>query len=168
VAAGVVHSSGPQPDATLAMRPGSDSLPRRFEMTDANGAGTYLQRAKGTAEILDAAYSAFEEMLSMADGYHEGGAPLFPGLVMAAAAAADGRDALLDAPSLPLHAIRRCSRAPSSSEDVASELATLSKSVTERLTECAACAVADGDRAACRSGARHAGEVHALVTGLWP
>jgi hypothetical protein len=63
----------------------------------------HLQEADGLAAVLDAAYGAFEGMLSVIYPVQDPASGLFAAFVMAAAAAADGRNALALAPSLPGH-----------------------------------------------------------------
>jgi hypothetical protein len=65
-----------------------------------------LQEADGLAAVLDAAYAAFKGMLSVIHSAQDPASGLFAALVVAAvsaASAADGRDALALAPSLPRH-----------------------------------------------------------------
>lgn len=62
-----------------------------------------LQEADGLAAVLDAAYGAFEGMLSVIHPAQDPASSLFAAFVMAAASAADGRNALALAPSLPGH-----------------------------------------------------------------
>ena len=65
---------------------------------------TTLERvrlAAGLAAILDAAYEAFEDMLQSLRAHEEPGSSLFLAVMLAAASAADGRDAIMFAPSLP-------------------------------------------------------------------
>ena len=60
-----------------------------------------LAQASDMAAVLDAAYGAFEGMRLGFRACEEPAAVLFGAFVMAAAAAADGRDAVAFAPSLP-------------------------------------------------------------------
>jgi hypothetical protein len=129
-----------------------------------------LRKAAGTAEILDAAYGAFTDMLSIIRRYEDGTGPFYAALVFAAAAAAGGRDAMLFAPSLPLQSRHEIVETvvAGGSEAVAAELAVLSEAVIARLAVGAAAATADGDRVACRDGMRYSREIHALMTANWP
>jgi hypothetical protein len=129
-----------------------------------------LRKARSTAEILDAAYGAFTDMLGIIRRYQDGGGPFYAALVFAAAAAANGRDAMLFAPSMPPRPLHDqidtvVSGGP---EAVAAAIALLSEAVIARLPETAAVVGADGDRVACRDGAWCAREIHALVTGTGP
>lgn len=126
-----------------------------------------LGKAGSTADILDASYGAFMDMLSIVRRYEDGHGPFYAALVFAAAAAANGRDAILFAPSLPSRSLAGQTETIVSggSEAVAAELALISEAVVGRLTAAAAVVKADGDRVACRDGVRYAREIHALVTG---
>jgi hypothetical protein len=139
-------------------------------MTKTADSRTRLQKAGSTAEILDATYGAFTDMLGMIRRYEEGGGAFYAALVFGAAAAANGRDAMLFAPSMPSRPLRKQidTIVSSGSEGVAAELALLSEIVIRRLTEVAANVVVEGDRRACRDGVWFAREIHALVTGTEP
>jgi hypothetical protein len=89
---------------------------------------------------------------------------------MAAASAADGRDAVLFAPSLPPHRTQAAD-----AEDghgavgaVAGELAGLSELLAARLDDAARIAPEPGDQAAGQAAARWARDIHALLTGNAP
>ena len=60
-----------------------------------------LQEADGLAAVMDAAYAAFEGIASVIHPVQDPASGLFATVVMAAASAADGRNALALAPSLP-------------------------------------------------------------------
>ena len=60
-----------------------------------------VRHAAGLAAILDAAYEAFEDMLQILRAHEDPASGLFLPVMMAAASAADGRDAIMFAPSLP-------------------------------------------------------------------
>ena len=72
-------------------------------MTIIDTARQRLQEADGLAAVLDAAYAAFEGMVSIIHPVQDPASGLFAAFVMAAASAADGRNALALAPSLPGH-----------------------------------------------------------------
>lgn len=149
-------------------------------MTHPSSIRQRIEDAGNLPEVLDAAYEAFETMLSVIDGYNDGGGPFYAGLMMAVAAAADGRDALLDAPSLPLPfrdnvraaALRGdagssgvVARAAGDPTDAAATAAALSASVASGLRRAAAKASTAADRAACLDAARYADEVLVLSGG---
>ena len=60
-----------------------------------------LEHATGLPAILDAAYDAFEDMLPAIEAQQDPGSAAFTAFVMSAASAANGRDAIAAAPSLP-------------------------------------------------------------------
>jgi hypothetical protein len=129
-----------------------------------------LEQAGGLAEVLDACYEAFAETLSVIRRYQESGGPFYAAFVMTSAAAADGRDALAAASSLPpanYHKTEPVADATSPS-DAAACLAALSQLVGARLRDVVLNAHAARDRQACEDGARYADEVHALTTGNRP
>ncbi len=126
-----------------------------------------LRQASDLAAILDAAYDAFESMLSVLRAHEDPDDPTFGALVMAAASAADGRDAVLFAPSLPPH--RRQAADAEEGHDVAESVADvltgLSKFLAARLDDAARIAADPSDQAACQTAARWARDIHALLTG---
>ena len=128
-----------------------------------------LQEADGPAAVLDAAYAAFEEMVSVIHPVQDPASGRFAALVMAAASAADGRNALALAPSLPGHPLLAAtaelqSRSGELPERVAETVARLSRLVAERLTQAAAAAPDTGDEAACRNAAQSAREICGLLS----
>ncbi len=142
-------------------------------MTNIAAASGLVQQARGLAAVLDAAYAAFEELLSdLWDQVDPGEATFIPHL-MAATCAANARDAVLFAPSLPL---RRHHPSPvpdpapqeGNSEGADGALARLSLLLASRLTEAAACAPDHGDRAACHDAACYAWQIHDLLTASSP
>src|SRR5580704_8239553 len=60
-----------------------------------------VRSAAGLPEVLESAWRAFECILAEAEAHEDPATPLFPAFVLAATAAANGRDAVLLAPSLP-------------------------------------------------------------------
>jgi hypothetical protein len=128
-----------------------------------------LQEADGLAAVLDAAYAAFEGMLSVIHPAQDPASGLFAALVMAAASAADGRDALALAPSLPRHPLLAAPAeqqpwAGGPPERVAEVVAGLSRLVAERLTQAAASAPDTGDRDACRHATQSARDICGLLS----
>jgi hypothetical protein len=131
-----------------------------------------LQRADGLAAVLDAAHDAFEGMLSVIRADEDPADGLFIPLVMAAASAAEGRNAVIFAPSLPpspLHLAARTEE-PGNADATAvtAELAALSELLVTRLTEAAHSAPDNADQAACRDAARSARDMYALLTRSRP
>jgi hypothetical protein len=128
-----------------------------------------LQEADSLAAVLDAAYGAFEGMLSVIYPVQDPASGLFTAFVMAAASAANGRNALALAPSLPGRPLlatpaeqQLWSGEPP--EYVAEVVATLSTLIAERLTQAAASAPDTGDQAACRNAAQSAREICGMLS----
>jgi len=128
-----------------------------------------MEKADGLAVVLDAAYAAFEGMLSVIYPVQDPASGLFAVFVMAAVSAADGRSALALAPSLPgrpLLAVpagqQRWSGEPP--EHVAEAVAALSSLLAERLTQAAASAADTADQAACRFAARNALDICEMLS----
>ena len=128
-----------------------------------------LQEADGLAAVLDAAYAAFEGILSVIHPVQDPASSLFAAFVLAAASAADGRNALALAPSLAGHppVAMPAEQQPWSGEPperVAGVVAGLSRLVAERLTQAADSASDADDEAACRNAARNARDICGLLS----
>jgi hypothetical protein len=129
-----------------------------------------LGEAGDLVSILGAAYDAFEETMSAIWSHEETTGNLSAALVFAAAAAADGRDAIATAPSLPrtkyigVQPPRPDQRTP----ELTTALAALSAVLAARLTQAAESATEYQDRGACQIGARQALQIHSLLTGNEP
>ena len=97
---------------------------------------------------------------------------MFIPLVMAAASAAEGRNAISFAPSLPPRRLPAAPRRDEPAERPAcrltASLAALSELLAARLMDAARDAPDRGDQAACRAAARCARDIHALLTGNGP
>jgi hypothetical protein len=88
--------------------------------------------------------------------------------MMAAGAAAEGRNTLLSAPSLPPARGGPAASGPAAGavadvEQVAEQLAVLAGLLVERLSQLAATGTVSGDRHACQDAAQSAGEIHRLL-----
>jgi hypothetical protein len=131
-----------------------------------------LQNAVGLAAMLDAAHDAFEGILSIIRAHEDPADGLFIPLVMAAASAAAGRNAIIFAPSLPPDSLHPAAKAEEPGDADATavmvELATLSDLLATRLTKAAHSAPDSADQAACRDAARSARDICALLTGSRP
>jgi hypothetical protein len=130
-----------------------------------------LQHAAGLPAILDAAYYAFEDMLLAIRSHEDPASGLFAAFMMAAVSAADGRDAILFAPSLPPG---RGSSTPAAGDQgsagenavsIAGAAAGLSCVLAARLTEAWEVAADPGDRAACADAVSCAQRIHDLLAG---
>lgn len=139
-------------------------------MTRLTGTRNRLQQASGLEAVLDAAYEAFRDMLGAIRAHEDPATGMFAAFVMAAAAAASGRDAVAFAPSLPPHQGRNPpaggeDQPKESAERTASDAADLSELLAARLAQAAGSASHPGDRAACDQAARWAREIHDLLAG---
>ena len=128
-----------------------------------------LEQAAGLAAVLDAAYDAFESMRLAFRVHEDPASGLFAAFVMAAASAADGRDAVAFAPSLPpgrRHGAAETGQGPpggDSSERFAGEAAGMSQVLVACLARAAGSASDPGDRSACEQAARSAREICELL-----
>jgi hypothetical protein len=121
-----------------------------------------LAEEAGVPALLAVAYDAFEHMLRALRGIENRAGVLLPAIVLAAAAAGDGRDAVARAPWLP--SLPEPPEPPTSTrgvEQVADETAALSRALWERLAAADA-PVAYG--AACVGGAEAARRICRLLT----
>jgi hypothetical protein len=136
-------------------------------------AGDRFGQARDLAQVLDAACEAFEEILAVIGGHEDASDGLVVPLLLAATQAANGRDAVLFAPSLPARPLHQPlgvgeELERGSAQDVISAVTGLCQLLASGLAHTAA-GVADGaDRAACRDAARHAQQIHVLLTGSGP
>ena len=142
-------------------------------MTRLETARDHLEQAEGPAAMLDAAHDAFDDMLAVIRAHEDPDDGLFVPLVMAAASAADGRNALAFAPSLPPHRLHPPTAGeepsgPGPAREIAGQLAALSDLLATRLTAAAGTAQDPADRAACTDAARSARDICALLTGSGP
>jgi hypothetical protein len=131
-----------------------------------------VEHAGTTAELLDAAYQAFELTMAAIRSCEDSGAAAIAALAFAAAAAGEGRDAIAAAPALPsARPVAADGVLPADAgEDVASvvaALAGLAGLLAGRLRRAAGTA-APGDRAACAAAARHADRIRVLLSGGEP
>ncbi len=121
-----------------------------------------LAEAAGVPVLLAVAYDVFERMLRALRGTEDQAGVLLPAIVLAAAAAGDGRDAVARAPWLP--SLPEPPEPPMSAggaEQVADEMAALSRALWERL---AAADAPAGYQAACAGGAEAAWRIYSLLT----
>jgi hypothetical protein len=132
-----------------------------------------LDGAGDLPSILDAAYEAFEDMLLVIRGQVDPAQGEFAAFVMSAASAANGRDVVAAAPSLPP---ANAASAPVAiaagdlpvsvgAQETAVALAGLSHLLASRLSDAAAWAADAADRAACTGAAGHASRIWSLLAG---
>jgi hypothetical protein len=143
----------------------------RTEMTWIITARDRLREANGLVAVLDAAYDAFEGMLAVIGASPGHAESLFAAFGKSAASAAQGRNAILLAPSLPPHCLHvapvsaQDSHQGESAESIAASIALLSELLADRLAHAARSAPDYRDRAACRTAARRACGICALLAG---
>jgi hypothetical protein len=134
-------------------------------MDQIESARVRLEQATGLAAVLDAAYDAFEQMLPALEEQQDRGGGTFAAFVMSGTAAANGRNALAAAPSLPsassgdLAAVTAGSSRGRAAEDAAMVLAGLSQLLSTRLTAASDLSADAGDKLACAQAARHAASI---------
>jgi hypothetical protein len=135
-----------------------------------------LQHAISLAGVLDAAYDAFEEMLQVIRAHEDPASDLFAAFMMAAASAADGRDAVAFSSSLPPSS-RAGAGAPSgegggrageSTEDIADAVAGLSRLLVARLGQARGWSSHPDDCAACEDALRCAHNICGLLDRRGP
>lgn len=129
-----------------------------------------LRQVRGVPQILDATYQVFEVMLAVTRQHQDPGDGLFAAYVMAAASAADGRDAVARAPALPSVALADGNLVVHQEQEVsaaeaADGLAVLCEVLGGLLTDAGRAAVDPRDKATCAQAAGHAREIHALLVG---
>jgi hypothetical protein len=119
-----------------------------------------LLLAESTPALLEAAYHAFESALRALRGAEDHAGSLLPAFVLAAAAAADGRDAVAAARSFPGPGPSTFGNTTSTLPvDVADQVAELALALVTRLHA----AVAAGGGSPCAAAAARAGRIHELL-----
>src|SRR5262250_2222064 len=122
-------------------------------MTLIDSAMDQLETAEGVPGSLDAASGAFEDMLTVIECWEDPAHRMFITYVTAGMIAANGRDAVLRAPSLPMHRSGAAAGEELShgetAEDDARELAALSTAIAHRLSHAAGTVAELRDRLAC-------------------
>jgi hypothetical protein len=140
-------------------------------MDPIDAARARLDLAAALPAILDASYEAFQNMLPAIEDQQDPDGEAFVAFVMAGAAAANGRDALAAAPSLPPAVSGDLASAVAGSahglpaEEAAAALAGLGQLLVRRLTGASDLSADIGDRIACAQAARHAASICSLLGG---
>jgi hypothetical protein len=143
-------------------------------MSWATGAQAHLQEATGLAAVLSDAYEAFEGMLLVIRAHESRAEDMSAAFVMSAVSAANGRDAVAAAPTLPR--IGGGIYAPAGSDlaaaadvkQIARELSSLARVLADRLAEAARLASDPADRAASTAAVGHARNICMLLSGAEP
>jgi hypothetical protein len=125
-----------------------------------------LDAAPPVGDALVVALDAFGVLLAFASYGQDQSVELFPAFAFAAMAAAEGRNVVLTAPSLPDQGqVTSRERFVSGDvEGIADALAGLAGVLSAHLSAAARHARDPGDRAACEGAAAQARQVHALLT----
>jgi hypothetical protein len=143
-------------------------------MRQVTAARNRFRKAHGLPVVLDAACDAFEAILTVIGDYEDttsaGAAITF---LLVATQAANGRDALLFAPSLPPRALhpRAAAGKPNGREsvsDITSSVAGVSELLATGLARTATTITDGADRAACRDAAACAAQITDLLAGAGP
>lgn len=139
-------------------------------MGSVNGVRERVAGAGSLPELLDAAYAAFQAMLTVIRQHDQPDTGFFVPMVLAGASAGNGRDHVLFAPSLPPRSLHpdnagEDGQPPMQGQAAADWLARLCVVLAGRLAEAVRSAVLPGDREACLGAARCAGEIQALMGG---
>jgi hypothetical protein len=130
-----------------------------------------IDQAGDLPSLLGAAYGAFEDMLAVIRQHEERDEGSFAAFVIAAGAAANGRDCIAAAPSLPSSAVvgpvtgTNGLLAELTVVRVALTVAGLSDLLAARLTAAAARAAHPDDRTACTNAAWQARRIWRLFAG---
>jgi hypothetical protein len=129
-----------------------------------------LRHSTTMPDSLAASFDTFETIRLIARQHALAAPQLFAAFMTTAAAAAEGRDAITAAPSLPLaggHPPRYGEPAPAPEagpENIADALAGLAAIPGSHLARAAARAATAADRAACQDAARSARQIRQLMT----
>jgi hypothetical protein len=132
-----------------------------------------FRAAHGLPATLDAACAAFEQILTVIAGYEQATSTgLAITFLFAATQAANGRDAMLFAPSLPPVAIHVPAPAGEQREwnarDLKTPIAALADLLARGLGHTATTAASGADRAACHDAAACATRIYYLLTRPGP
>jgi hypothetical protein len=135
------------------------------------GARARLEAAVELPAILDAAYQAFEDMLTVLEDQQDPDEGAFAAFVISEAAAINGQNAVAGAPSLPLTPVARrplprVGRAPGATgAEAAGAVAGLSLLLVARLDAAAGLSADVADWTACAQAAQHAARMCLLLGG---
>jgi hypothetical protein len=137
-------------------------------MAEITAARDRLEQVGDLPALLGAAHEVFVAALTALRAHEDPASAWFGRFVMAAASAADGRDAVLFAPSMPAHhahATRGTGEdsVAGTAETVAGDIACLCGLAAVRLAQAASQAADPGDQAACVRAARCARRICELL-----
>jgi hypothetical protein len=139
-------------------------------MTELTAARDRLEQADDMPALLQAVREGFVAVLTALRTCEDPASAWFGRFVMAAASAADGRDAVIFAPSLPgqeTHVTRGTGEDSSTgtADTVAGDIASLCGSAAVRLAQAASQAADPGDQTACVQAAQCAQRICELLAG---
>jgi hypothetical protein len=140
-------------------------------MRQVSAAGNRFRQARGLPAVLDAACDAFEAILTVIGDYEDststGTAFTF---LLVATQAANGRDAVLFAPSLPSRALHPMAAPdePESASVIKRSVAGVSELLATGLGRTATTITDGADLAACRDAAACAARISDLLAGAAP
>ena len=137
-------------------------------MTGVTGARDRLEQADDLPTLLKAGHEVFVAVLTALRACEDPASVWFGRFVMATASAADGRDAVIFAPSMPAHRAHATERAGEDSsadtaDTVARDIASLCGLAAVRLAQAASQAADPGDQTACVQAARCARRICELL-----
>jgi hypothetical protein len=129
-----------------------------------------VQDAAGLPDLLDAAYDAFATLIPVIEDQQDPDSPWYDPFVMAAASAASGRFAIIEAPSFPAIALTRPIPRPGlrPADQAAAEVIALAQALASQLDEASLLADTAADRQACARATRHAQDLCACLGGEPP
>ena len=134
-------------------------------MSGTDDTQTRIRNAAGITDLLDAAYHAFEELLTLIRGFRDPSGPLYLPMVLAGASAANGRDWLGQAPSLPRSPHRTATDPGRPPGQDAGQVTNLCDALVAVLEGPVAAAAPPDDQRACAGAARCAREITDLLSG---
>ena len=126
-----------------------------------------LDSGTGLPQALGHAFDAFEAIRHLARWYEDQSPDLFAAFMSAAVAAADGRDAILTAGTLPAHTpgvtVPGQPAPGADPRQVADSIAASAATLATHLDDAADLAGTSADRRACRNAAASARQIHQLL-----
>jgi hypothetical protein len=129
-----------------------------------------VQDVADLPSLLDAAYDAFTTLIPVIEDQQDPASPWFVPFVMAAASAASGRFAVIEAPSFPGIALTRPvpRPGPRPADQAAVQVIALAQALASQLDEASLLARAAADRQACARATRHAQDLCTRLGGEPP
>jgi len=130
----------------------------------------HLATATEAADVLDSACKVFEDLLAVLRRHQEDEVSAFPAFVLAACAAANGRDwtggVWTQRPDVSKRDAADELLNGATIAEIAVAIATASSELATRLSACALSAATDAERACCERAAAEAATIRALMGGV--